>query len=310
MKFPEELEFIKNSFLSPKISNAGLRGKVCLISGATSGIGYETAKKMAKGGAHIVLICRNPEKADTLQKQLIDDFDVKVDVFIADFERLEEVQQAALKIRKSYPSLHILINNAGVFNKRRRLTADGNEMTFGVIHLASLLLTRLLLDNLQRGAPSRVLFITSEAHRFGGFNINDLNWNKRIYVGLLSYGSAKIAQIHTTLLLADKFKDTGVSFNLVHPGAVRTNIGMNNGFLYRFYSKHILKWFLKDPNRSAEAIYYLAADPSQECTTGKFYNLTTEEKPAWYSVNPKLRALVWDKSNEFIQKYLGDVYGI
>jgi NAD(P)-dependent dehydrogenase (short-subunit alcohol dehydrogenase family) len=304
MKLPEELQYIKNSLLPQKSTTARLDGKICVITGATSGIGYEAAKRFAKGGAQIVMICRNEKKAGEVQKQLIADYGAKVDFFIADFQKLAEVRQAARLVQNAYPKIDILINNAGVFNRRRRLTPDGHEMTFSVIHLASFLLTKLLVENLKRAAPSRVIFVNSEAHRFGGFNLKDLKWEKRIYIGLLAYGAANIAKIHTTLVLADQLRESGVTANLMHPGAVKTNIGMNNGLFYRLYSKYILRWFLKDPALSAEAIYYLAADPGMAKVTGKFFNLTIEEKPAWYSVKAKMRQAVWNISEELVQPFL------
>jgi NAD(P)-dependent dehydrogenase (short-subunit alcohol dehydrogenase family) len=304
MKLPEELQYIQNSLKPQKSTHARLDGKVCVISGTTSGVGYQAAKRLAQGGAHLVMICRNPEKGQKVQAELVEKFGVEVDLFIADFEKLADVHRAALEIREKFPQIHLLINNAGVFNKRRRLTPDGFEMTYGVIHLASFLLTRLLIENLTHGAPARVLYISSEAHRFGGFSIKDPNWHKRPYVGLFAYGGAKIAQIHTALVFAEKFAHSGVTFNIMHPGAVRTNIGMNNGFLYRIYSRYILSLFLKNPASSGEAIYYLAADPSLEGVTGRFFNQTIEERPAWYTVKPKLSDTVWQQSEEFVQPYL------
>jgi retinol dehydrogenase 13 len=304
MKLPEELEYIQNSLKPQKSTTTSMHGKVCVISGTTSGVGYHAAKRLAQGGAHLVMINRNSEKGQKVQAELTENFGVDVDLFIADFQKLAEVHQAAMEIREKYPKIHLLINNAGVFNKRRRQTIDGYEMTYGVIHLASFLLTRLLIDNLKLGAPARVLYISSEAHRFGGFSFKDPNWHKRPYVGLLAYGAAKIAQIHTALVFAERYTDSGVTFNIIHPGAVRTNIGMNNGFLYRTYSRYILHWFLKDPARSGEAIYYLAAEPSLEGVTGRFYNQTIEEKPAMYAVKPELSEAVWQQSEDFVQPYL------
>ncbi|MCB2210048.1 SDR family NAD(P)-dependent oxidoreductase [bacterium] len=304
MRLPEELQFIQNSWLPQKSTNARLDGKVCVVTGATSGIGYEAVKRLAEAGAALVLVCRNPEKAERVRQELVDDYDVDVSVFIADFQNLSEVREAALAIREAFPAIHVLINNAGVFNKRRRLTPDGNEMTFGVIHLASFLLTQLLKDRLIQGAPARVLYISSEGHRFGGFSLKDPDWHRRPYIGLMAYGAAKIAQIHTALVLADQLREQGVSVNLMHPGAVRTNIGMNNNFLYRFYSRYILGLFLKDPEISADAIYYLVADPSMEDVTGKYFNLTIEEKPAWYSVRSEQRDAAWELSMALIRPYL------
>lgn len=196
------------------------------------------------------------------------------------------MRQAALAIRRSYSQIHVLLNNVGIFKKRWKFTPDGNEMTLGIVHLASFLLTRLLTENLIKGAPSRVIFINSEAQRFGGLNLNDLNWRKRPYIGMLAYAAAKISQIQTALMLADQLDESDVTVNLMHPEAVRTNIGMNNGLLCRIYNRYILRLFLEDPLQSARAIYFLAANPSLAKVTGKYLNLTIEEKPAWYSVRP------------------------
>jgi NAD(P)-dependent dehydrogenase (short-subunit alcohol dehydrogenase family) len=305
MKLPEELQYIQNSRKPQKSTDAQIDGKVCVVTGTTSGIGYQAAKRLAQGGAHLVMICRNRDKASQVQAELSAAYGVKVDVIIADFQKLAEVQRAAQEIRERYPQIHVLINNAGVFNKRRRVTPDGFEMTFAVIHLASFLLTRLLMDSLKRGAPARVLFISSEAHRFGGFSIKDLNWEKRPYVGMFAYGAAKIAQFHTAFEFARQQQGSGVTFNVMHPGAVRTNIGMNNSLLYRLYSQYILRWFLKDPAQSGEAIYYLCADPVLADVTGKFFNQTIEEKPAWYAVRAEQREAVWERSEALVEPYLG-----
>lgn len=304
MKLPRELVYIQNSRKPQRSTQAGMEGKVCVVTGTTSGIGYQVARRLAKGGANLVMVNRNEEKSRLVQQEIVSEFGVQVDVVIADFQKLSEVRRAALEIRDKYSEIHLLINNAGVFNKRRRLTPDGHEMTFGVIHLASFLLTNLLIKPLKQGAPSRVLFISSEAHRFGGLDINDLNWKKRPYIGMFAYGAAKIAQIHTARVFAEQYKDSGVTFNVMHPGEVRTNIGMNNGFFYRIYSRYILSKFLKDPAQSGEAIYFLAADPSLEEVTGQFFNQTIEEEPAWYAVRTHLSKTVWERSEALVKTFL------
>ena len=165
-------------------------------------------------------------------------------------------------------------------------------------------MTKILLPNLKSGSPSRVIDINSEAHRFGGLNIRDLTWAKRPYIGLRGYGAAKTAQLLTILEYAMRFDDSGVTFNAMHPGAVRTEIGMNNGLLYRLYNRYILHWFLKDPVLSGEAIYYLAAAPELDRISGKFFNQTIEEKPAPYTINPELSEKIWTISEELIAPYL------
>jgi len=304
IRLPEELQYIQNSLLPQKTTDARMDGKICVISGTTSGIGYEAAKRLAQGGAHLVMICRNPEKAKKVQQELTENYGATADLVIADFQELAQVHRAAMEISQKYPKIDVLINNAGVFNRQRSLTPDGHEMTFGVIHLASFLLTHCLIENLIRAAPARVIKINSEAHRFGGLNLKDLNWEKRPYIGLRAYAAAKIAQIHTAMTLAEKLGDSGVTVNVMHPGAVRSNIGMNNGIFYRLYVRFILRWFLKDPKRSTESIYYLAADPGLVHTTGKYFNQTIEEKPAWYAVKSKEREAVWDQTQAIIEPYL------
>jgi len=304
MRLPEELQFIQNSRLPQHTTDARLDGKLCVITGTTSGIGHEAARRLAAGGARLVMVCRNAEKAAQVQHQLVADYGVSVDVVTADFQSLAEVRRAALEIREQYPHIDLLINNVGVFHKRRRLTPDGFEMTYGVDHLASFLFTRLLTPNLVASAPARVLFISSEAHRFGGFWLKDVNWRKRPYIGLFAYGAAKIAQLHTATLLAQRLQGDGVDVNVMHPGAVQSNIGMNNGIFYRLYKKYILRWFLKDTSHAADAIYYLVAEPKLQGVTGKYFNLTIEEKPAWYSVKPNLSWQVWEQSETFIEPYL------
>ena len=310
IKLPDELAYITNSLKPQKTTDARLDGKVCVISGTTSGVGYQAARQLAKAGAQLVMICRNREKALKVQSELARDFNAQADIIIADFQSLAEVARAGDEIAKTYPKVDVLINNAGVFNKQRQLTLDGHEMVFGVIHLASFLLTHKLLPNLKNGAPSRIIEINSEAHRFGGLNMKDLDWSKRPYIALQAYGAAKIAQLLTGLELSNRLNGSGVTLNIMHPGAVRTNIGMNNNFLYRFYSRYIIGWFLKDPLQSGKDIYYLAAAPELRSVTGKYFNQTNEEKPASYVMKAGLQQQVWEHSLQLIQPYLGGMHEI
>jgi retinol dehydrogenase-13 len=304
MKLPEELQFITNGRMPQKSTSARLDGKTCVITGATSGIGYESAKHLAMGGAKLVMVCRNKEKASKVQKEIERDYGTKAEIIIADFEKLAEVNQAAQEISIRFPKLNLLINNAGIYNTRRRITADGNEMIFQVIHLASFLLTKKLAKNLMSGAPARIIYINSEAHRFGGLNPKDLNWSKRPFIGLRAYGAAKIAQLLTALEFSDRLSSHGVTVNVMHPGEMRTNIGMNNNILYRFYNRYLLSLFLKDPALAGNEVYYLAATPELQSITGKFFNQTIEEKPASYILKDNLRHAIWECSEQLIQPYL------
>ncbi len=307
---PDELQYIQNSLKKQNKTDARLDGKTCVITGATSGVGYQSARQLAKAGARLVLLCRNPEKARKVQDELRSEFKAEADIFIADMRILAEVGRAAKQISEKYPKIDILVNNAGVFNKRRRLTPDGNEEIFGVIHLAAFVLTTALLPNLKAAAPARIIEVNSEAHRFGGLKMNDMDWSRRFYIPLQAYGAAKIAQLLTGLELAERLRSSGVSVFIMHPGAVRTNIGMNNNFLYRFYNRYVLGLFLRDPAVSGEAVRYLAAAPELAGVTGKYFNRTIEENPASYVLNQRLQREIWDYSENIARNFLGAEYDI
>lgn len=307
---PDELQYIQNSLKKQNRTDARLDGKTCVITGATSGVGYHSARRLAKAGARVVMLCRNPEKARKVQDELSREFGAEADVFIADMRNLAELARAAAEIAKKYPKIDVLVNNAGVFNKRRRLTPDGHEEIFGIIHLAAFVLTTALIPNLKAAAPARIIDINSEGHRFGGLKMDDLDWSRRLYIPLQAYGAAKIAQLLTGLELSRRLQSSGVSVFIMHPGAVRTNIGMNNNFFYRFYNRYILGLFLKDPAVSGEAVHYLAAAPELAGATGKYYNQTIEEKPASYVVSERLQREIWDYSEQIARTYLGVAYDI
>jgi NAD(P)-dependent dehydrogenase (short-subunit alcohol dehydrogenase family) len=293
MKLPEELQFIENARLPQKTTQSRMDGKLCILTGATSGVGYQAARRLSQGGASLVLICRNLHKVSQVQVELQQTYGNQVDVLQADFARLAEVREVAAAILASYPHIHVLINNAGLHNTSCILTEDGFETVFCVNHLASFLLTRLLLDRMVSSDPSRILQVNSQGHRFGGLDLTDLNWQRRRYRGLQGYGASKVAQLLTVWELAERLKGSGVTINAMHPGEVRTNIGMNNGPLYRFYQRYLIGWILKDPVISGEAVYYLVAAPEMAEVTGKFFNQTIEEKPARHALDRELGKRVW-----------------
>jgi NAD(P)-dependent dehydrogenase (short-subunit alcohol dehydrogenase family) len=293
MKLPEELQFIANARMVQKTTDARMDGRVCILTGATSGVGYQAAKRLAQGGAHLVLVCRNSEKAVKVQEELKRDYETEIDIIQADFSRLEDVRDAAETLLDNYPRLDVLINNAGVHTTRRTVTKSRLETVFCVNHLASFLLTRLLLARLIESAPARIIQVNSQGHRFGGLDLNDLNWEKRRYKGLQGYGASKTAQLLTVWELSDKLRGSGVTINAMHPGEVRTNIGMNNGLLYQWYQRYFLWRILKDPVVSGNAIYYLSAAPEMADVSGRFFNLTIDEKPAPHALDRSIGKRIW-----------------
>jgi len=148
----------------------------------------------------------------------------------------------------------------------------------------------------KKSAPARIIQVNSEGHRFGGLDLDDLDWKHRRYTGLKGYGASKSAQLLTVWEFADRLKDSGVTINAMHPGDVRTNIGNNNGPLYRWWLHNVTWHVLKDPAISGEALYYLAAAPELAGVNGRFFHLTLDEKPAPHALDREKGRAVWDLS--------------
>lgn len=296
MKVPEQLEFLVNSRAPQKRTDARMDGKTVVITGATSGVGYQAARRFASGGASLVLVCRNPEKGELVQNELMNEFGVSVSCEIADFSDLSQVRTAAQQILDHHARIDVLINNAGVHMTRRVLTGEGQEMAFVVNHLSSFLLTRLLLERIKASAPSRIIQVNSQGHRFGGLDLTDITWERRRYRGIKGYGASKVAQLLTVWALSEQLGGSGATINAMHPGEVRSGIGANNGFIYRWYSRLLIQPLLKDPSISGEALYYLAAAPEMADVTGRFFNQTIDEKPAPHALDREVGREVWELS--------------
>ena len=307
---PEELDFLRAGRLPQKISTTSMDGKICIITGATSGVGHETALRLAKAGAKIIIIVRNKDKAEQFCAEIRSINAYEPDYFLADFANLSQVRHATLEILKKYPRIDVLINNAGIHNTTKHLTIDGHEATFAVNHLASFLITSLLLKRMAESAPSRIIQINSEGHRFNGLRLDDLAWEKRRYNGYKGYGASKTAQLMTVWELNEILKGKGVTINAMHPGAVKSNIGTNNGFLYNLFSRYIIQPALKSPVLSAEAIYYLASSPEMEGVSGKYFNLTNEEISAPHARNREIGRLVFQKSMELTKLENENIYEV
>lgn len=298
--YPPELAFLENKKQPIKTTHASLKDKWIIITGATSGVGYQAALICAKNHAQLVLVARNEQKANAVAKELFLKYQTLVKVVIADFSDLNQVVLAANKIKQEIPVVDVLINCAGLHSTTKKITKEGHELVFAVNHLASFSFTVHLLDHLNKSKQARVLHINSEGHRFNGLDINDLNWKKRIYTGLRGYGASKTAQLLCMLEMSDEYKDTSITFNAMHPGDVKTNIGQNNGFLYRLFSKLVIQRALDNPEKSGLAIYYLIAEPTLSQITGKFFHLTTLEQPAKHATDRNKSKLMYKKTKEIL----------
>jgi retinol dehydrogenase-13 len=289
---------IRNNKSDPKKCDDTCLGKLVVITGATSGIGYLTARKYASKGADLICVNRNPEKAEALKKEIVSDFGVRCESIRADLSELGEIKRAAEELNQLQAEIHVLIHNAGIYLTKRETTADGLEKVLVIQYLASFILNYLLMDKLKAQKSARIIMVNSEGHRFAawGLRLDDLNWEKRRYTGLKSYGSAKTAQLLSMLVFDERFEGTGVSINAMHPGAVKTDTGQDNGPVYRWFKRHVIDKTLRSPEISAEALYYLGVSKETEGVSGKFYNLTTEEVPAPPALDKEVAYELWDKS--------------
>lgn len=289
---------IKNNRRDPKICNENFKDKLVVITGATSGIGYYTARKYASQGANLICVNRNVQKSRKIKNEIENEFGVKCDYILADLSILKDVYAVADYLAKLDVSIDVLIHNAGVYLTKKELTSDGFEKVFAVHYLSSFVINYLLMDKLKSQEKARIIMVGSEGHRFAawGIRIEDLNWDKRRYSGLKSYGTAKLAQLLSMLIFDDHFKGTGVSIITMHPGAVKTDTGEENGLIYRWLKKNLLDKALKSPSISAEALYFLGVSKGVEAVSGKFFNLTTEEIPAPPALDREVASELWDKS--------------
>lgn len=290
------MAMIRNNRAAPAVCPDEFAGKLVVITGATSGIGYVTAKKYAAQGANLLCINRNREKSEKLRTEIETAFGVHCDYLIADLSSLQEVFRVAEALQQWPDPIDVIIHNAGVYLTKRELTADGFETTFMVHYLASFVITYRLMEKLKGQDQARIILVGSEGHRFAvwGLDLDDLHWAKRRYSGLKSYGSAKTAQMLAMLVFDDHFKGTGVTINTMHPGAVKTDTGQENGRIYKWFKKHFFDKTLKSAAISAEALYYLGASPEIAGVSGKFFNLTTPEIPAPPSLDREVALPLWN----------------
>ncbi len=273
-------------------------GKLVVITGATSGIGYYTARKYASHGANLLLINRNEEKSITVCEEIRQDFGVECEYKIADFAHISEVRNVAYELLDSKIKIDVFIHNAGVYSTKKLFTEDNLELVFQVDYLGFFILNYILKDKFKANGKTRVLLVNSEGHRFAlsGLDLDDLEWEKHHYSGLRSYGKAKTAQLLSMIKFDEYFADSGVSINAMHPGSVKTNMGENNGRSYRLFKHLLIDRSAKSPEISAKALYYLGVSKEMEGVSGKFLRLTAEEEPAPHALDREVAGELWDLS--------------
>ncbi|TMI52185.1 SDR family oxidoreductase [Candidatus Bathyarchaeota archaeon] len=271
--------------------------KVCLVTGGNSGIGKSVALGLAKMGATVVVVSRNKEKGETAVTDTVEKSGNKnLELIQADMSSQNSIRQLVNEFRARHEKLHLLINNAGVYLTKRSETEDGLESTFAVNHLGPFLLTSLLVDILKASAPSRIVNVTSDAHKGARVNFDDLQ-GERKFSGWQAYGQSKLAMILYTRGLAKKLEGTGVTVNSAHPGVVRTNFAKNNGGLVMLGFRFLGMFFIS-PESAAKRILYVATSPDLEGVTGKYFTKMHEVKSSQESYDDDSARRLWQISEQ------------
>ncbi len=275
---------------------ASMSGKICIVTGANSGIGKETALGLAQMGARVVMVCRNAEKGKAALEEIRrESGSSQVDLLIADMSSQASVRALAEQIQQKYPRLDVLVNNAGGGAPAATLSADGIEMTLATNHLGPALLTLLLLDLLKASAPSRIINVSSsEAQRPARLDMNDLQFERRKYRGFVAYGQSKLLMNAFTFELARRLAGTGVTANCLHPGVVASNFwSANPPPLIGKLILAVVKPFMLNSKQGAAVSLYLATSPEVAQVSGEYFVKSKPAKSNPLSRDSKLMAEVW-----------------
>ena len=272
-----------------------------MVTGATSGIGEATALGLAKQGADVIVVGRNPRKgADTVSKIKSKTGNSSVKFMLADLSSQKDIHRLAEQFKSNYQRLDVLVNNAGGKFLSRQETVDGYEMTFALNHLAYFMLTNLLFVPLKASGKARIINVSSGAHS-GCLKINfdDLQFKKG-YIGKKAYEHSKLANILFTYELARRLKGTGIIVNAVHPGGVITNFCKNNGWVSwaKHVVAHLLARNLVGPTEGAKTSVYLATSPDVEGVSGRYFSNLKETHSSNASYDEDAARRLWDVSLE------------
>src|SRR5438270_9306660 len=281
---------------------SSMQGKICMVTGANSGIGKATALALAQMGATVVMVCRDRARGEEARSEITTKSrNNAVDLLQADLSSQQSIRQLVENFQQHYTHLHVLINNAGAgaaFTGRRE-TVDGLEMTFAVNYLAPFLLTNLLLDLLKASAPARIVNVSSNSHKSGYIQMDDLQEEKH-YRSMRVYGQSKLAVVLFTYELARRLQETGVTANCLHPGFVATHFGQRDaGPAFRLLVK-LIGSFGTSPEKGAKTSIYLASSPEVEGVTGKYFVKSIPKRSASISYDESLQRQLWEQSAKLV----------
>jgi NAD(P)-dependent dehydrogenase (short-subunit alcohol dehydrogenase family) len=277
-----------------------VKGKHIAITGPTAGIGRSASLEFARRGAQLTLFCRSAEKGELLKQEIVSLGGLVPTVIIMDMASLDSVRQAAQELLAHAAPLDVLLNNAGVVNTSRKETVDGFEETLAVNHFAPFLLTGLLLPLLQRAPGARIVNVSSGAHTFvKGMGYEDMQATKN-YRTFREYGRSKLANLLFTRHLAMLLKEQGITVNCLHPGAVATSLGTQNGGFFSRNLPRLLKPFFRSPEQGAETSIYLCTSDEVAGVSGQYFINCKQSKPKPWARDDTEAARLWAYTEQIL----------
>jgi NAD(P)-dependent dehydrogenase (short-subunit alcohol dehydrogenase family) len=275
-----------------------MRGKVCLITGATSGIGAETEKQLAQRGATVIVVGRSPKKsAATVAQIKRQTGNASVDYLLADLSSQKDIRRLVQQFKSKHARLDVLVNNAGGIWMTRQESVDGIEMTLAVNHLSYFMLANLLLDTLMASAPARIVNVSSLFQWLSFNSLDDLQRRHRLCIGLNAYNQTKLANVLFTYEIARRLEGTGVTANVLHPGAVRTKLFAHNP-LFQLILNPFFYLIAVSVKKGAQTSVYLATSPEVEGVTGKYFVWSKPQFSAPASYDRAAQKRLWQLSAE------------
>lgn len=279
-----------------------MKGKICLVTGATSGMGEATAHALARRNATVIIVARDMGRAwNTLDRIKSQTGNHLIEAMIYDLSSQAEIRELVTDFKSKYQLLDVLVNNVGAWFSKRQLSADGIEMTFALNHLGPFLLTNLLLDSLKAATPSRIVNVSSYAHaKIDEMNFVDLQFQKGYGHGMSAYRQSKLANLLFTYEMARRLEGTGVTINAANPGLVATNFGLNNfPWLKNWMSsvwKGIFGMFAQSPDSGAQTAIYLVSGAEVEKVTGEYFSNKIAIKSSPRSYDTAAASRLWEIS--------------
>ena len=277
-----------------------MKGRICLVTGATAGIGKATARDLAARGATVVLVARDRKKGDAAVAEIrAATGNDAVSLLECDFASQASIRRLAAAYRERFDRLHVLVNNAGAIQGERRLTEDGLESTFAINHVGYFLLTTLLLDVLRASAPARIVNVASAIHMGAKLDLDQVAKVASSYSPMGAYGTSKLANVLFSAELARRLEGQGVTSNALHPGVVSTSFGDSGEGWMRFGLK-IVRPFLIGPEEGAATSIHLASSPEVEGVTGKYFAKKKVARVDRRADDHALRAGLWELSERLV----------